>query len=207
MAYNILHIQRNIYRIKKAHYRVTKRAKLRYIRQTGKKTMNRDSLIKAFTIKRNKLWHTAASISGDSNADDVLQEAFCRLWNCSSSDETNNKEEAMSMTAVRNRSIDIVRERHRHPLSSFDDEISKRLIDDDSEAIVKEKFIQTRHIIEEQLPAMYRDALWMRDYEGLSFAEIAEEKQISEANARQIVSRARKQVRDIYRQNKSNNYE
>lgn len=169
--------------------------------------MNKDSLIRAFTIKRNHLRHTAAMISGDRNADDILQEAFCNLWSSAIATDIQGNEDAISMATVRNKSIDTVRQQQRHHSTSLDEGISTRLTSDDSSALVEEKFQNVRHIIEEQLSASYRDVLWMRDYEGLSFAEIAEERGTTEANIRQILSRARKQVRDIYRQNKSNEYE
>lgn len=165
--------------------------------------MDKDSLIRAFTTKRDQLRRIAASISGEGSADDVLQDTFCRLWNCRLAGDAAGREEAISVATVRNRSIDIARQRSRHAFSDFDEGTTDLSTDDDGDATVSEKFSKVSQIIEQSLPQKQRDVLWMRDYEGLSFAEIAQREGTSEANVRQILSRARKQVRTLYRQNKA----
>lgn len=57
----------------------------------------------------------------------------------------------------------------------------------------------SKKIIELQLTETQRTVLWMRDYEGYSFAKIAEHICMTEDNARQILSRARKTVRETYK--------
>lgn len=70
---------------------------------------------------------------------------------------------------------------------------------DSKEQEVQEIFDEVKRIIELQLTETQRQVLWMRDYEGYSFAEIADAMDITEENARQILSRARRIVRETYK--------
>ena len=61
---------------------------------------------------------------------------------------------------------------------------------------------QVRTIIDTQLTEAQRQVLVMHDFEGRSFDEIAEVLGVSVESARMRLSRARKAVREYYRQRK-----
>ena len=42
--------------------------------------MKRDNVLTIFTRIQQRLHATARSIAGDDHADDILQDAFCKLW-------------------------------------------------------------------------------------------------------------------------------
>lgn len=42
--------------------------------------MEKDNVLTIFTRIRQRLHSTARNIAGQNNADDVLQDAFCKLW-------------------------------------------------------------------------------------------------------------------------------
>ena len=42
--------------------------------------MKKDNVLTIFTRIRQRLHSTARNIAGQNNADDVLQDAFCKLW-------------------------------------------------------------------------------------------------------------------------------
>lgn len=156
---------------------------------------------------RSRLRLTAARIAGDADADDALQDAFCKLWNKADEPHRDSNAEAMTFAAVRNRSIDMARQHKTHATTELNEALAAMPIEHNDAATRTELFCQVRQIIEQQLPKRQREVLWMRDYQQLSFAEIAQQLNLSEANIRQILSRARRQVRQIYKENHYGNNE
>lgn len=157
--------------------------------------MKRDKLLTIFTRNRHRLYAKARSIAGQDKADDILQDAFCKLWTLRKLPPDQQQTERMVATIVKNVSIDYWRhgEREEHPKAV------KAENDDSLEQDNRELFNTVKRIIELQLSETQRKVLWMRDYEGYSFAEVAESMCITEENARQILSRARKIVRETYK--------
>ena len=157
--------------------------------------MKRDKVVSIFTRLHQRLHTTARNIAGDDNADDILQDAFCKLWTLKNLPSDQQQTEKIASTIVRNLSIDYRRSAERKTQSSID----KADTDNSQEHDIRELFVTVKHIIELQLSDMQRQVLWMRDYEGYSFAEVAEKMCITEENARQILSRARKTIRETYK--------
>lgn len=157
--------------------------------------MKRDKVVSIFTHLHQRLHTTARNIAGDDNADDILQDAFCKLWTLKNLPSDQQQTEKIASTIVRNVSIDYRRSAERKTQSSIDKADMENSQDND----IRELFVTVKHIIELQLSDMQRQVLWMRDYEGYSFAEVAEKMCITEENARQILSRARKTIRETYK--------
>ena len=157
--------------------------------------MKRDKVVSIFTHLHQRLHTTARNIAGDDNADDILQDAFCKLWTLKNLPSDQQQTEKIASTIVRNVSIDYRRSAERKTQDSIDKANTENSQDND----IRELFVTVKHIIELQLSDMQRQVLWMRDYEGYSFAEVAEKMCITEENARQILSRARKTIRETYK--------
>lgn len=157
--------------------------------------MKRDKVVSIFTHLHQRLHTTARNIAGDDNADDILQDAFCKLWTLKNLPSDQQQTEKIASTIVKNVSIDYRRSAERKTQSSIDKADTENSQDND----IRELFVTIKHIIELQLSDMQRQVLWMRDYEGYSFAEVAEKMCITEENARQILSRARKTIRETYK--------
>lgn len=157
--------------------------------------MKRDKVVSIFTHLHQRLHTTARNIAGDDNADDILQDAFCKLWTLKNLPSDQQQTEKIASTIVRNVSIDYRRSAERKTQSSIDKADTENSQDND----IRELFVTVKHIIELQLSDMQRQVLWMRDYEGYSFAEVAEKMCITEENARQILSRARETIRETYK--------
>lgn len=136
-----------------------------------------NNVLTIFTRIRQRLHTTARSIAGEDNADDVLQDAFCKLW------------------TLKNVSIDYLRSAHRSVQSTN----VCSATDDAKEQDMRERFDAVKRIVETQLSDTQRHVLWMRDYEGYSFAEIAAAVDMTEENVRQTLSRARKLIRETYK--------
>lgn len=157
--------------------------------------MKRDKVVSIFTHLHQRLHTTARNIAGDDNADDILQDAFCKLWTLKNLPSDQQQTEKIASTIVRNVSIDYRRSAERKTQDSID----KADTDNSQEHDIRELFVTVKNIIELQLSDTQRQVLWMRDYEGYSFAEVAEKMCITEENARQILSRARKTIRETYK--------
>lgn len=160
--------------------------------------MSQDILTTTFLRLRGRLRATALRVlSDESSADDALQEAFFKLWERRRSIESRAKAEGLTVVAVRNSCIDQLRRNSRRaecPINPAAEEVA----DADQESDRAELYESVKAIIERQLNERERQVITMRDTQGYSFAEIAGALNITETNARMILSRARKTVREIY---------
>ncbi|MDE6379224.1 MAG: sigma-70 family RNA polymerase sigma factor [Muribaculaceae bacterium] len=156
--------------------------------------MERDFIISAFRSVRRRLM----SRSSDDD-EDALQEAFCRLWSRRADFSSQSEAEGFLTVAARNVSIDRQRRRQTHPETDIDAIDRHPEADDDPDPPV-ELIAEINRLIETQLSPRDREILNRHDRDGWEFDEIAEHFGISQANARMIVSRARKTIRTLYRQ-------
>jgi len=148
---------------------------------------------------RGRLLSIARHITGnDDDAADILQEAFCRLWQRQQGVTTRNEVEGMSVVTVRNMSIDVMRRRHAHPSVELIDHDA--IAEDDTSWQQREQLYQQLHaIIDNQLTTAQQRIVTMRELEGRSFDDIATEMGMSVTAVRMQLSRARKIVRQCYR--------
>lgn len=158
-------------------------------------TIRHNGLASRFEALRPRLKAWAARILGnETDADDALQEAFFRLWR--TSDES--MPESVGFTAVRCACIDLLRRRQvrrSEPLEMADHSLS------DSEAEkLADMAEEVKSLIDSRLDARQREILMLHDSQGYDYGEIAERLNITEANARVILSRARKTIREAYRE-------
>lgn len=151
-------------------------------------------VLTTFERLRHRLHAAACNIAGQDNADDVLQDAFIKLWSSKNLPDSQEQTAMIASTIVKNTSIDYVRS---NKTEDHNQSCCERT--DSKEQEVREVFDEVKRIIELQLTETQYQVLWMRDYEGYSFAEIADAMNITEENARQILSRARRIVRETYK--------
>lgn len=153
-------------------------------------------LTSTFTKLRESLRLRARAILGSgSDADDAVQDAFCRLWSSPSLPQSTSHAEALSRTAVRNASIDLLRRNIGVSDSDIGDVGDEAEEPDNSD----ELFEAVSSIIDAQLSERDRKMLRLREMNGYDWDELAAMFGVTEGNARMIVSRARKTVRDCYR--------
>lgn len=167
--------------------------------------MNTDHLTSTFTRFRERLRSVAAGIVGTDEADDIIHDAFCRLWSRHQLVETEVEAIKLSYTAVRNSAIDSLRRASTHPTVRIDESPQIAEIDEDSErqkeqrqtydAVVR---LARRHLNERQF-----EIFRLHDIEGLGYDEIASTLSMTPENVRVSLSRARKSIRELYRQQNS----
>ena len=158
--------------------------------------MERDFIISAFRSVRRRLMsrHT-------DDEEDALQEAFCRLWTRRDDFSSQGEAEGFLTVAARNVSIDHHRRRQAHPETDIDTLDRYPVSDGDSDR--DDRIAEVNRLIDTVLSPRDREILRRHDRDGWDFEEISEHFHISEANARMIVSRARKSIRTLYRQRHS----
>ncbi len=132
-------------------------------------------------------------------AEDAVQEVFIKLWNQGDKVDSYNNVDAVTVTMLKNFCIDQIRkkkhfvheETENQNIQNFDSESPHQLLENsETQSILI-------HIID-QLPDLYKDAIRLREIEGLSYEEIAEKTQQNINTLRVTISRARKLIRDEF---------
>lgn len=163
-------------------------------------------LTTVFTDLRHRLKNLATGILGDSSdADDALQDAFCRLWQRRERISSPKEAEALCVTAVHNICIDTLRRHSHSPTVSIDENrdtsgeaVATADEDADSAQRREELFASVEQIVSSRLSGQQQAILRMRDLEGLSYEAIAESLDMQPAAVRVALSRARRLIREIY---------
>lgn len=160
-------------------------------------------LTTTFLKIRRRLQIISASILGnDTEAEDALSEAFLRLWKHPQSVNSSQQAEAVLTKTVRNLSIDEVRKRRSHPTADWE-QVSNQQFTSEEEDEVDEITLRLQRIeklIDECLSPVQQQVLRMRDVDGRTYAEIAQHLNMQETAVRMQLSRARKHLRELYRQ-------
>ena len=146
-----------------------------------------DRITTAFTSLREQMLSLAERITGNrDDAADAVQDAFVKLWQRQNRYETASHAQGAGMTAVRNLSIDV-------PIEQAANTIEYTTNEDRALA-----YSQVCRIIDNELTPKQRTIIDLREMEGLEFDDIANRMNMTAANVRVELSRARKRVREIY---------
>lgn len=132
-------------------------------------------------------------------AEDAVQEVFIKLWKQGSKIDEYNNVDAVAVTMLKNFCIDQIR-RKKHFIREDEDKQYFQNIDNASPYELMEKRESEKivfHIID-HLPDLYKDAIRLREMDGLSYEEIAEKTKQNINTLRVIISRARKLIRDEF---------
>lgn len=159
--------------------------------------MENQNYTDTFTRLRGKLRRIASSIlRNEDDADDALQEAFCRLWAAESKPASNEIAEGAAVLTVKRICIDFLRARS----VLTDREISDEdYIEDKPESVWdNDSLKQLEESLLMKLPQMQRTVFKMVS-EGIDYDIIALRLGISESNVRQLTCRARKTLRTEYK--------
>lgn len=169
--------------------------------------MNQSPLTSVFTRMRDRLHRIAFSIVGsDEEAEDILQDAFCRLWAGHPDIQTEIDAAKLSFTAVRNRAIDSYRK--NLALSNVDiAEVSDSDIAEDHAVMERRDVYEAViRLSEKVLNERQAEVFRLHDINGLPYEEVALELGMTQENVRMTLSRARKVIREVYRKNSNENY-
>lgn len=144
---------------------------------------------------KNTLYRLALRITLNSQeAEDVVQDVIIKLWNMRERlDEVENLE-AFALKMTRNLSLDRERMRINQTEDIEGKEFSLAAPSIELQLEQQEKIDIIRRIME-QLPEKLRTAMHLRDFEGLSYQEIAQTMGITEDQVKVCIFRARQAVK------------
>lgn len=165
----------------------------------------REPLPAAFERLGRSLRRMARTLMGDADdADDALQEAFCRLWPRRSRIGSEEEAARLLTATVRNLSIDVLRRRKLEAAVPLD-EARDAVPDGEAEVAAQreEQYRRVSALVEEKLTPLQRDILHRREILGQDYEQIATELQMLQPAVRTQLSRARKTIRECYKNEKS----
>lgn len=157
--------------------------------------MSEEVVLTTFQRLRRRLDRLASGwLHNEDDASDVLQEAFVRLWTSYRHVDEPREVEALSIRVVRNACSDVLRK--RQTLVAIDD-VEEPAADVSDSKSREEAFNEVERLIEERLSPLQRRVMQMREYEGLSVADIARQLDMQETAVRMNLSRARQTLREM----------
>lgn len=163
--------------------------------------MSTDILTSTFINFRAMLRSVAAGIAGSDEADDVIHDAFCRLWARHKAVADEKEAIKLTYTAVRNSAIDALRRTHSRPTVSMDESLP--IADSDEELSRQNEERQTYEAVirlsRRVLNPRQAEVFELHDVQGISYDEIADRLGMTPENVRVTLSRSRKIIRDLYR--------
>ncbi|MBQ8061010.1 MAG: RNA polymerase sigma factor [Bacteroidales bacterium] len=152
-------------------------------------------------MKEDFLTEAFVSLKDRWKAEDALQEAFCRLWGRKYKVSSLKEAVGLLSRTVRNIEIDELRKAGRRKTVGFD---KAGLEEDSGEAMALERealFRKVEASLDRDITLLQKKVIQLHEYEGLSFEEIAKELGMQPAAVRMQASRARKVLRDKFRNN------
>ena len=132
-------------------------------------------------------------------AEDALQEAFCRLWGRKYEASSLDEAKGLLSRTGRNIEIDEYRKARRRKVVSVD---NARIEDDSGAALAIERealFRKVEASLDSDLTLLQKKVIQMHEYNDMTFDEIANELGMQPAAVRMQASRARKILRDKFR--------
>ena len=167
--------------------------------------MNQSPLTSAFTRFRDRLRRMASGIVGsDEEAEDVLHDAFCRLWARNASLSSEAEAIRLSYTAVRNQAIDNLRKRAvgaTVPVETVADRACEDSYGIDRSEVYAAVLRLSRSVLNERQYAVFN----LHDVQGMPYDEVAARMGMTAENVRMTLSRARKAIREVYRNSQIRN--
>lgn len=169
--------------------------------------MDASEFKKIFLPCHKKMYRVAFSILNNSqDAEDIVQEAYLKLWKKRDELTCINSPEAFCVILVRNLCMDFIRSNHSSDEDSIDDELSDinkvtKCLDNNEDVMIsienRSDARMLRHLIN-QLPCTQKTVIWLRDINDCSFDEIEKATGLSSVNIRATLSKARKKVREQF---------
>lgn len=156
-----------------------------------------DRITKAFTSLREQMLSMAERITGNrDDAADAVQDAFVKLWQQRERYKSTSHASGAGMMTVRTTSIDMAR-RKAHRADVPIDHATSAIEETNNEECTL-AYQQVRRIIDNELTPRQRTIIDLRELEEMEFDDIAKRLDMTAANVRVELSRARKRVREIY---------
>ena len=162
--------------------------------------MDAESFKKVFLPMHQKLYRIAFALTGNSqDAEDILQDAYCKLWNKREEMRQVKNTEAFCVTLVKNLCYDSLRSPQRKQSEEEVESLPMMTTgtSPEAEAIEHDEIRLIRQLID-KLPENQRQVMHLKGIKDCSLEEIEEITGLSAVNIRVLLSRARKVIREQY---------
>jgi RNA polymerase sigma-70 factor (ECF subfamily) len=161
--------------------------------------MDAESFKQQFLPYHPRLYRIVYALTGNSqDAEDILQDAYCKLWNKREELGHINNKEAFCITLVKNLCFDLLRSPGRNiQEETFENLSLSTPISPETEAIGQDEAKQIQRLID-KLPEKQRQVIRLRGINDCSLEEIEEITGLSAVNVRVLLSRARKIIKEQY---------
>lgn len=137
-----------------------------------------------------------AILENQPEAEDLTQDVYAKLWQQRNTLHEIDSDKAYVATMTKNLSLDAYRKKSKKRAMDIDEMHADIASDDDENVFEHREMLQaTVHIIS-TLPAMQQKVMQLRHFADLSMTEIAEQTGQTEVNVRQLLSRARKTLKE-----------
>lgn len=147
-----------------------------------------------------KLYRIAYALVGNkADAEDILQDAYFKLWNKRHELPDMDHPEAFCVTLVKNLCLDFLRSPRANRREAEIEEVITQATDasPEKELETKDKEQQIRQLID-RLPDNQRQVIRLRGIDDCSMDEIEQITGLSAVNIRVLLSRARKVIREQF---------
>ena len=158
--------------------------------------MEAETFKQRFLTFHPKLYRIAlALVESPEDTEDILREAYAKLWSKRDSLEAVQQPEAFAVTIVRNLCLDFLRSPRTNSRSEPLETVILHCEDSPERQVeTRDQLRQVVRLIQE-LPPNQRQVIRLRGMEDCSMEEIAEITGFSSANVRTLLSRARKYIK------------
>ena len=162
-------------------------------------TENENTVARVFRHLNKRLLHLARGILGnDMEAEDAVQDAFCKMWERREQMSDEREVAAVITTTVRHTSIDALRKQTHHATIDIDEVEEQVPVAEDTKTDAEERFRRVEALIESELSPTARHVLRRREYDGADFDTIAQELDLQPTAVRMHLSRARQKIMNAY---------
>lgn len=167
--------------------------------------MNAESFKQRYLPLHPRLYRIAFAMTENAeDAEDILQEAYCKLWNKREELALVRNPEAFCVTMIKNLCLDFLRTpQYGRCKETIDNVDVTSGSSPESEVIERDEIRQICSLIE-HLPQNQRQILRLRGLNDFSLEEIATITGLSAVNIRVLLSRARKTIREQVEKLKNN---
>jgi RNA polymerase sigma-70 factor (ECF subfamily) len=146
-----------------------------------------------------KLYRIALALVGNKDdAEDILQEAYCKLWNKRADLEMVDNAEAFSVTLVKNICIDFLRSPQANRYEERIENVQVASGTSPEKELEEADELETVRQLIERLPENQRLVIKLRGLSDCSLEEIEEITNFSATNVRTLLFRARKTIKEQY---------
>lgn len=169
--------------------------------------MDASQFKRCFLPCHERMYRMAWRLTGNAQAaEDLVQEAFLKLWLKRDALQITSSAEAFCVTTVKNLFYDQVRKRRPQTTNHTPEELQIPHDDDAARAMEQAEDRKMAWQLISRLPEQQRQIVMMRDIGEMEYREIQRQTGLTAVHVRVLLSRARKQMRQQLKQMKDNGY-